>query len=100
MRRCRVPRKRLCDLSGDPVGRRVGSDGDMDQLSPLVAENKRAEQQFKAGGRNDKKSIEAIPSAWFRRNVFHDCEGRRRPRTMYLATVDCATSIPSFRSSP
>ncbi len=27
-----------------------------------------------------KKSIEAMPSAWFRRNVFQDCQGGRRPR--------------------
>jgi hypothetical protein len=27
----------------------------MDQLSPLVAENKKAEQQFQAGGGNDEE---------------------------------------------
>src|SRR3954447_1041923 len=33
-----------------------------------------------------KRSIEAIPSTWFRRNVLQPCDGGRRCRAMYLAT--------------
>jgi hypothetical protein len=45
-------------------------------------------------------SIAVIASAWFERNVFQLCEGGVPPRTMYLETVDWATSNPSIRSSP
>ena len=41
-----------------------------------------------------------MPSVWFRRKVFHDCDGGLRFLAMYLATVDWATWIPSIRSSP
>ena len=37
---------------------------------------------------------------WFRRNVLQDCEGGLRSRTMYLETVDWATSNPSISNSP
>ncbi len=47
-----------------------------------------------------KRSMEAMPSAWFRRKVFHDCDGGLRFLAMYLATVDWDAWIPSFRSSP
>lgn len=46
------------------------------------------------------RSIDAIPSAWLRRNVFHPCDGGRLPRAIYWATVVCPTSMPSLRSSP
>src|SRR6476659_8573908 len=36
------------------------------------------------------RSIEAIPSAWFRRNVLQPCDGGRRCRAMYLATESLA----------
>ena len=41
-----------------------------------------------------------IPAAWLRKNVFHVWPDPGRRLAMYLATVDCATSIPSFSSSP
>src|SRR3954454_16137605 len=47
-----------------------------------------------------KRSIEAIPSACFRRNVLQPCDGGRRCRAMYLATEVWPTSMPSLRSSP
>jgi len=47
-----------------------------------------------------KRSIEAIPSAWFRRNVLQPCDGGRRRRAMYLETEVWPTSMPSLRSSP
>ncbi len=45
------------------------------------------------------RSIDAMPSAWLRRKVFHVCDGRPRLGTMYFEPVDWATSKPSFRSS-
>src|SRR3954453_10875133 len=47
-----------------------------------------------------KRSIEAIPSAWLRRNVLQPCDGGRLRRAMYLATEVWPTSMPSLRSSP
>src|SRR3954447_22322750 len=46
------------------------------------------------------RSIEAIPSAWFRRNVLQPCDGGHLCRAMYLATEVWPTSMPSLRSSP
>src|SRR6476619_5482265 len=46
------------------------------------------------------RSIEAIPSAWFRRNVLQPCDGGRLCRAMYLATEVWPISMPSLRSSP
>jgi hypothetical protein len=46
------------------------------------------------------KSIAAMPAAWSWRKVFQVCDRPRPLFAMYLATVDCATSIPSFSSSP
>ena len=46
------------------------------------------------------RSIDAMPSAWLRRNVFHPWDGGRLPRTIYLETVVWPILIPSLRSSP
>jgi hypothetical protein len=47
-----------------------------------------------------KRSIEAIPSAWFRMKVHQVCPDAGVPLGMYFDTVDCAISMPIFRSSP
>src|SRR5471032_2290683 len=46
------------------------------------------------------KSIDAIPSAWLRRNVFQPWDGGLLRVAMYLATEVWPTSMPSLRSSP
>ena len=46
------------------------------------------------------RSIAAISGAWFRRKTRHPWLGGPRRLTMYLATLDCATSNPSLSSSP
>ena len=56
-----------------------------------------------SGSRNEivgttKRSIAILPSAWFRRNVFHPCEGGPLLRTMHLATL--IRPMSSLRSSP
>jgi hypothetical protein len=45
-------------------------------------------------------STAAIPAAWLRRKVVQFWPGRRGRPTMYLATVDWATSMPSLSNSP
>src|SRR5262245_14400621 len=47
-----------------------------------------------------KRSSAAMPLAWLRRKVFQLCDGGRRRLAMYLATVVCPRSKPSFSSSP
>ena len=46
------------------------------------------------------KSIAAMSGAWLHRKVRHSWLGGPRRLTMYLATLDWATSNPSLRSSP
>jgi hypothetical protein len=48
-----------------------------------------------------KKSTEASCETWLARNVRHVCdEGVGADGPTYFATVDWATVMPSFRSSP
>src|SRR3974390_2319472 len=46
------------------------------------------------------KSIEEIPSAWLRRNVFQPCDGGLLFFAIYLATVVWPIVMPSLSSSP
>jgi phage terminase large subunit-like protein len=47
-----------------------------------------------------KKSMAAVCAKRFVREVRQVCEGGLRDRGKYLATVDCATTIPNLSSSP
>jgi hypothetical protein len=47
-----------------------------------------------------KKSMAIVSARWFLRNAFHVAEDGFRCRTMYFSTVDFATSMLIFRSSP
>lgn len=47
-----------------------------------------------------KKSRATRSCTWFFKKVFQVGDGGFRGRTRYFSTVDFATSIPSFRSSP
>jgi len=50
-----------------------------------------------------RKSLAIVPARWFRKNVFHVCDGGRRRRFggfgKYFATVSLLTTKPSFASS-
>src|SRR5450755_4010922 len=46
------------------------------------------------------RSMAAMSGAWLCKKVRHRWLGGPRRLTMYLATLDCATSNPSLRSSP
>src|ERR1700681_1017976 len=41
-----------------------------------------------------------MPAGGLHKKVFQPCDGGRRRRTIYLPTVDSATSIPSINNSP
>jgi hypothetical protein len=47
-----------------------------------------------------KKSTEIRSVAWLARKARQVGDGGLRERTRYFSTVDLATSMPSFRSSP
>jgi hypothetical protein len=47
-----------------------------------------------------KQSMATTSLTWLFKHVFHVGQGGLRGRTRYVSTVDFATSIPSFRSSP
>src|SRR6201993_1634976 len=46
------------------------------------------------------RSMAAMSGAWLCKKVRHPWLGDPRRLTMYLATLDCATSNPSLSSSP
>jgi hypothetical protein len=46
------------------------------------------------------KSMAAMSGAWLCKKVRHPWLGGDRRLTIYLATLDCATSNPSLSSSP
>src|SRR5207342_1180510 len=46
------------------------------------------------------RSMAAMSGAWLCKKVLHPWLGGPRRLTMYLATLDCATSNPSLSSSP
>ena len=46
------------------------------------------------------RSMAAMSGAWLCKKVRHPWLGGPRRLTMYLATLDCATSNPSLSSSP
>jgi hypothetical protein len=51
----RYPGKRLGDLSGQPLGRRVSCHLEPQQLPPAVAQNQKREQSLEGQGRNHKQ---------------------------------------------
>ena len=66
------------------------------QPPSFVPENDQNEKQPKADRRHDQEVHRTDAG----RKVFHVCDRPRPLLAMYLATVDCATSIPSFSNSP
>src|ERR1700682_1036837 len=95
-----IPRKRLGHLTRNPIRCRVGSDIDPDEVSAVEADDHEGVEQAKPMVGTTNKSIAAMSSAWLHRNVRHSWLGGPRRLTMYLATLDWATSNPSLRSSP
>ena len=95
-----LPAECFRQLPSDPFGRRIS-------VTPIHRISRRSCRRISSPNRsrNDivgttNKSIAAMPLAWLWRNVFHPCDGGRLTRGMYLATVVCPTSMPSFSSSP
>jgi hypothetical protein len=98
--RCFVPWERVNDLLGGPRGGRMLADINMHDSSPLMCQDHQDKEYLVCHGRHH-QAIQATKSlTWLFKNVFHVGEGGLRDRTRYFSTVDFATSIRSFRSSP
>src|SRR3954447_9851047 len=95
-----LPAACLGDLPGDPFGGRVRSDTEPQDAPSTVSQDEHPYSSRNEIVGTTKRSIEAIPSTWFRRNVLQPCDGGRRCRAMYVATEVWPTSMPSLRSSP
>jgi hypothetical protein len=95
-----IPRECLRNLACKPFCRRVRCDVDPNQVSTIQADDNEGIEQIEADGRDD----EQIHGRNVRRVVSQKGAPSRlggpHRLTMYLATLDCATSNPSLSSSP
>src|SRR5262245_41736975 len=95
-----LPREGLGNLLRDPLRRRMVGHAERDQTSPFMPRMTNTDSSRKLIVGATRKSMAPIPAAWLRRNVFQVWPDPGRRLAMYLATVDCTISIPSFSSSP
>jgi hypothetical protein len=95
-----IPRKSLGDLTRNPFGRRICCDVDPDKISAVEPDDDEGIEEVETDGRNNEQIQAAMSGAWLRKKVRHPWLGRAHRLTMYLATLDCATSNPSLSSSP
>jgi hypothetical protein len=95
-----IPGKGFRDLACNPFGRRICCDVDPDHLFPSEPDDDEGIEQVEANSRDN----EQVDGGDVRRVVTQEgspsLAGRPRRLTMYLATLDCATSNPSLSSSP
>ena len=96
-----IPGKCLRDLSCNPFDRWICCDVDPDEVSAVEPHNDEGIEQVETDSwNNEQRSMAAMSGAWLRKKVRHPWLGGPRRLTMYLATLDCATSNPSLSSSP
>ena len=87
-----VPRKCLRYLTRNPFGRRIYCDVDPDKVPVVEPDDDEGIEQSKPTVRTTNRSMAAMSGAWLRKKVRHAWLGGPRRLTMYLATLDCATS--------
>jgi hypothetical protein len=95
-----VPRKCLRFLTRNPFGRRICCDVGPDEVSAAEPDDDEGIEQSKPIVGTTNRSMAAMSGAWLRRKVRHPWLGGPRRLTMYLATLDWATSNPSLSGSP
>src|SRR5260370_751272 len=95
-----IPRKCLHYLRRDPFGRGICCDVDPDEVSAAEPDDDEGISRSKPIDGTTNRSMAAMSGAWLRKKVRHPWLGGPRRLTMYLATLDCATSNPSLSSSP
>ena len=97
-----IPRKSLGDLPSDPLRHRIGSDVDPD--NSVFARSSRTMTKphgsLKPMVGTTNRSMAAISGAVVATKGSPSLTGRPASPTMYLATLDCATSKPILSSSP
>src|SRR3984893_15382100 len=76
------------------------SDCEPQKLPPATPQNKKAIEQPKRDCRHHEQVHRGNPISMVTKEVLHPCGGGTLLRTIYLATLVCPTSMPSFRSSP
>src|SRR5262249_61860327 len=87
-----IPRKCLRDLMGHPFGRRICCDVDPDEISAVEPDDDEGIEQVETIVGTTNRSMAAMSGAWLRRKVRHPWLGGSRLFTMYLATLDFATT--------
>jgi hypothetical protein len=94
-----VPRKCLRYLTCNPFCRWICCDVGPEEVSAEPDDDEGIEQ-VETDSWNNEQVLAAMSGAWLRKKVRHPWLGGPRRLTMYLATLDWATSIPSLSSSP
>ena len=95
-----IPRKCLGELARNPLGCRAPCYVDPDEISAVQPDDDEGIEQVESDSWNNEQSMAAMSGAWLRKKVRHPWLGGPHRLTMYLATLDCATSNPSLSSSP
>ena len=95
-----IPRKCLGYLTCNPFGRGICCDVGPDEVSAVQPDDDEGVEQVETDSWNN----EQVHGGNVRRVVTQESSpslaGWPRRLTMYLATLDCATSNPSLSSSP
>jgi len=91
-----VPGKGFSDSSRDPFGGRMGCHRDRNDSAAIVAEDHESIKQLEPDRRHREEVHGGNSGRVLTQESLHPWLGGRRPlRAMYLATVDCAISMPS-----
>jgi len=87
-----IPRKRPSYLTCNPFGRRAGCDADPDEVSAVEPDDDEGIEQVTTDSWHNEQVHNGNVWAWLHKKVRHPWMGGPRRLTMYLATLDCATS--------
>src|SRR5712664_3369268 len=91
-----IPGEGIGDLAGDPLRRGIGRHAERYQATALMPEDDQNEEQLEADRRHDQEVHGGDAGRMIVKESLPVCDRPRPLLAMYLATVDCATSIPSF----
>ncbi len=82
-----VPWERFSELLSGPRRRRMGGDRDAHDASTFVRQDHQTNSRRHVAVGTTKKSAAISCPTWFVKNVRQVCDGGRRWRTMYFATL-------------
>src|SRR5216684_7149601 len=95
-----IPRKCLRDLTCNPFCRRICCDVDLDEISAIQPHDDEGIEQVETDSRNNEQVHGGNVGRVIMQEGSRSWLGGACRLTMYLATLDCATSNPSLSSSP